>query len=225
MKRKWIITSIVVVIILSFVGCTPKETKNDFESIYDEIILDGKNTHLSEITYGMTVDDVLISLGLSEDDVILNTYEASYIPDVTEVTKLVTEEIFRYKELNSASAFRKIFEFHDGKLKSVSWNTYLNENDLSKAYDAAMQFIDDFLKKSGATPVENAEGFEYNAYGSTEKADFLKAGGHYDIQFFNGGALAMLSMVSFEPAPSQNYEQDVMIQIGISMNLAWSQNQ
>jgi hypothetical protein len=218
MKRTYLLFSLFVVLVL-LAGCAATDPQPKTDSIFDEIVLDGEKTNIAGIQAGMSVDEVLKVLNLTKDDVTIDAFETSNVPGVSEYTNMFTDAIYQYDEFGTALAFRKMFVFHDDKLVSMTYNSYIENADLSKSYDLAFDAMNAFIKKTGAKPVETGTEFEYNTYGSSEKDTFTSAGGRYACQFFHGGVLGEIGFSSFSPTPDQGYAQDVMIQLGISLML------
>ena len=87
-------------------------------------------------------------------------------------------------------------------------------------FDASMEFIDNFVRKSGASPVENGQGFEYHIYGTKERSDFDSAGAGYHVQFLHGGALAEIGLGSQELPLVDGSEPTVSLFFGINIKLS-----
>lgn len=212
------------VFLLLLAGCAETAAAPETVSIYDEIVLDGSSTHSSLFTSGMRVNEVLETLNLKEEDLFsLNTYpldgKSSPVEGASEMTMMVTKESYCFEEFGKDLPFRLTFTFYDDALRSVTYNVYLNVEDPGEGYGLAIGFMNSFIEKTGAKPVETGTEFEYHTYGSAEKESFLSPGGHYVCQFFHGGVLGEIGFSSFSPTPDQGYAQDVMIQLGISLML------
>ena len=210
--------------LLLLTGCAATAGAPETVSIYDEIVLDGSSTHSSLFTSGMRVNEVLETLNLKEEDLFsLNTYpldgKSSPVEGASEMTMMVTKESYCFEEFGKDLPFRLTFTFYDDALRSVTYNVYLNVEDPGEGYDLAMDFMNSFIDKTGAKPVENGVEFEYSTYGSAEKESFLAPGGMYACQFFHGGVLGEISISSLTPSPALGYDQEVMVQLGISMML------
>lgn len=210
--------------LLLLAGCAETAVAPETVSIYDEIVLDGSSTHSSLFTSGMRVNEVLETLNLKEEDLFsLNTYpldgKSSPVEGASEMTMMVTKESYCFEEFGKDLPFRLTFTFYDDALRSVTYNVYLNVEDPGEGYGLAIGFMNSFIEKTGAKPVENGVEFEYSTYGSAEKESFLTPGGNYACQFFHGGVLAEIGMSSFTPTAGQGYDQDVMVQLGISLML------
>ena len=210
--------------LLLLTGCAATAAAPETVSIYDEIVLDGSSSHSSLFTSGMGVEDVLETLNLKEEDLFsLNTYpldgKSSPVEGASEMTMMATKENYCFEEFGKDLPFRLGFTFYNDALRSVTYNVYIDVEDPGEGYGLAMDFMNSFIEKTGAKPVENGVEFEYQTYGSAEKESFLTPGGNYACQFFHGGVLAEISMSSFTPTAGQGYDQDVMVQLGISLML------
>ncbi len=230
MLKKLAIATLAFVFLLA--GCTTSEEAEEesgMRSIYEEIILDGEYTDSLFFAYGMSVEDVLAIIDLEEEELLaLNTYtldaETSPVEGASEMTQMVTQEHYCYAELGEDLPFRLLFTFYDDALRNVTYNVYINVETPSEGYDIAYAFMNDFIEKTGAQPIDESTdaaetGSSYQTYGSADKDSFLTAGGHYACQFFNSGVLAEIGMSSFALTADQGYDQEVMVQLGISMML------
>ncbi len=218
------LTIFVLVILFLFASCVPTSKDDGLKSLYDEIILDGSNTRNALFTSGMSVEEVLKTLNLKEEDLAsMETYpldeKSSPVEGASEMTMMGTNALYCFEEFGEELPFRLMFVFYDNALRQVGYNLYYDLDDLGEAYDLALEFMNAFIKKTGAKPVETGTEFEYNTYGSSEKDTFTSAGGRYACQFFHGGVLGEIGFSSFSPTPDQGYAQDVMIQLGISLML------
>lgn len=221
MKRKFLFFGIFLVLIL-IAGCSASTGTKD-NSIFSEIIIDGDYTHIKDLEADMSVNQVLSALGFTEDDVEINTFESDAIPEVTEHTHMMSKEAFHYTELDPEYGFQKVFIFYDNKLKTVGYRCIYDGIDPSEAYDSAISFMDLFIEHTGATPVENAESFEYHLYGSPEKESFLEPDAYYHCQFFNGGPLAEIAMSTRDTSEMQHmYKDDLTVHLAISFKMEWS---
>lgn len=213
-----------LLLVLVFIsGCAP-ESETESASLFDKIVLDGANTRSADFEYGMSVEDVLKILNLKEADLFsLDTYPldeaSSPVSGASEMTMMATKDAFFYSEFGENLPFRLMFTFYDDALRKVVYNVYIDVADPGEGYELAMEFMNRFIERTGAAPVENGTEFEYQTYGSPEKDSFLTPGGNYVCQFFHGGVLGDISMSSFTPTADQGYEQDVMVQLGISLML------
>lgn len=224
MKQKYFFTGLCLLLILIFIsGCAP-ESETESASLFDKIVLDGANTRSADFEYGMSVEDVLKILNLKEEDLFsLDTYPldeaSSPVSGASEMTMMATEDAFFYSEFGESLPFRLMFTFYDNALRKVVYNVYIDVEDPGEGYELAMEFMNTFIEKTGAKPVENGTEFEYHTYGSAEKEGFLTPGGNYSCQFFHGGVLGEISISSFTPSPDLGYEQEVMVQLGICLML------
>lgn len=220
-KMKFKIAIVAIMIVALLASCSADKTASDksapeTESIYDVIVLDGENTHIKDLTAGMTVDEVLSALGHSEDEYTIDTYTPARATDNTEVTDMIKKENVKFDEFEYD--FMILYRFTNGSLERISYGTQIDIEDTGKAYDTAHAFMESFIEKTGAVPLENAEGFEYHIYGSDERESFMQEGGHYNCQFFNGGVLGEISMSNFDPSylgEKNTYKNKIVISLNI----------
>lgn len=212
------------VMVFLFTGCTPSENETGLKSLYDEIVLDGSSTYNALFTSGMSVEDVLKTLNLKEEDLFsMDTYPleegTSPVEGASEMTMMGTNAWYCFEEFGEDLPFRLMFVFYDNALRQVGYNVYYDLDDPDEAYSLALNFMNSFIEKTGAKPAENGTEFEYHTYGSADKESFLAPGGMYACQFFHGGVLGEISISSLTPSPALGYDQEVMVQLSISLML------
>lgn len=157
-------------------------------SIFREIILEGSNTYIKGVEYGMTFEEMLEAQNLSPDDLEILEYD-TYDGRHHEI-QATTKAEYLYAECPDFG-LKKFFEFRDGQLSDFMFIRQFDfledeEEEFLLRVGQAKDFIDTFIVYTSATQLDFdvADRMQYFIEGELPVS--LAEGGSYGAVFVPG---------------------------------------